>query len=58
MRTDTERLVADLNDLLKLDHDAIAAYTIAIENLGNPSYRQSLESYRGDHERHVREIAE
>jgi len=25
------RLIAELNDLLRLDHDAIGAYTIAIE---------------------------
>ena len=49
-------LVAELNDLLQLDHDAVNAYTIAINSLENQSWRQSLVRYRGDHERHIDEL--
>ncbi|HEX8903423.1 MAG TPA: DUF2383 domain-containing protein, partial [Longimicrobiaceae bacterium] len=50
------KLIAELNDLLRLDHDAIGAYTIAIENFESVTYRDTLEGFRRDHERHVREL--
>ena len=52
------RLVAALNDLLQLDHDAVGAYTVAINTLRNEAYRATLAQYRGDHERHIRELTE
>jgi len=55
---DETRLNSELNDLLKLDHDAIGAYTVAIESLSNESYKESLRLYRGDHERHVRDLTQ
>ena len=51
-------LVAELNDLLRLDFDAIAAYTVAIERVESVTYRETLEGFRRDHERHVRELSE
>jgi rubrerythrin len=51
-------LVAELNDLIRLDHDAIGAYTIAIEAVESTTYRETLEGFRADHERHVRELTE
>jgi rubrerythrin len=55
-RTDTIALVAELNDLLQLDHDATRAYTVAIENLENESYRAALRGFRADHDRHIAEL--
>lgn len=49
-------LVAELNDLLQLDHDAVQAYTIAIDHLPDPEQRQTLERFRADHERHIQEL--
>lgn len=49
-------LIATLNDLLELDHDAVRAYTIAIDNLETAEHRETLESFRGDHERHIEEL--
>jgi len=49
-------LVAELNDLLQLDHDAVQAYTVAIENVADPMYRDTLIRFRGDHERHIEEL--
>ena len=46
-------LVADLNDLLRLDHDAVQAYTLAIALLAEERYRETLTAFRADHERHV-----
>jgi rubrerythrin len=51
-------LIAELNDLIRLDHDAIAAYSLAIERVESTTYRETLEGFRRDHERHVRELTE
>lgn len=51
-------LVAELNDLLQLDHDAVAAYTLAIQGLPMDTYRETLGRFRDDHERHVAELSE
>ena len=55
--TGNAALIAELNDLLQLDHDAVNAYSIAINSLKNESWRQSLVRYRGDHERHIEELS-
>ena len=54
--TGSAALIAELNDLLQLDHDAVHAYAIAIDSLDNETWRQSLISYRGDHERHIQDL--
>ena len=47
------RLIARLNDLLQLDHDAVQAYTLAIDNLDNQQWANTLRRFRGDHEHHI-----
>ena len=54
--TGSAALLAELNDLLQLDHDAVNAYSIAIKSLDNESWRESLVRYRGDHERHIQDL--
>jgi rubrerythrin len=49
-------LVAMLNDLLQLEHDALPAYQIAIAGLRNPAQRDRLLAFRDDHRRHVDEL--
>jgi rubrerythrin len=51
-------LTAELNDLLRLDHDAVQAYTLAIKLLGNEEYKRRLEAFRADHERHIDELSQ
>ena len=51
-------LVAELNDLLKLDHDAVHAYNLAIRALDDDDYRRQLTEFRGDHERHIDELTQ
>jgi rubrerythrin len=51
-------LVAQLNDLLQLDHDAVQAYELAIESLDNASYRETLREFLGDHQRHITELTQ
>ncbi|HEU4754263.1 MAG TPA: DUF2383 domain-containing protein, partial [Armatimonadota bacterium] len=47
-----------LNDLLQLDHDACAAYDIAIEKLEDRDHADQIAGFRRDHERHIRELNE
>lgn len=51
-------LVATLNDLLQLDHDAVQAYTLAMALVSDGTYHQTLAGFRDDHERHVRELSQ
>ena len=51
-----EEVLAGLNDLLQLDHDAIGAYQVAIEKLVDPNHAQRIQTFLHDHERHVREL--
>jgi rubrerythrin len=48
--------VATLNDLLQLDHDALQSYALAITELENSAYRETIRRFRTDHERHVSEL--
>lgn len=50
-------LIADLNDLLQLDHDAVEAYTLAIDVVRSGRYRDALVEHRADHKRHIEELA-
>ncbi|HYH78136.1 MAG TPA: DUF2383 domain-containing protein [Longimicrobium sp.] len=56
--TSGARLIAELNDLLRLDFDAIGAYTLAIAQVESTTYRETLQGFLADHERHVRELTE
>ena len=51
-------LVAELNDLLQLDYDAVAAYTLALKALDDPDYQEAVRTFKADHERHIEELTE
>ena len=51
------KLIAELNDLIQLDHDAVEAYTIAIDRIKDASRREQLVAFRADHKRHIEELA-
>ncbi len=55
-RTDTA-LIAELNDLIQLDHDAVQAYSLALRGLRRREYQETVRRFRGDHERHITELA-
>lgn len=55
-QTTDATLVARLNDLLQLDHDAVAAYGIALRELSSTQLRIELQRHLEDHERHIEEI--
>jgi bacterioferritin (cytochrome b1) len=50
--------LAELNDLLALDHDAVEAYTIAIAALTNVGRRETVMRFRADHERHITRLTQ
>ena len=56
-RTNDSKLISELNDLLQLDHDAVEAYTIAIDRVRDARHRESLVEFRADHKRHIEELA-
>ena len=49
-------LTTQLNDLLKLDIDAVQAYTLAIRQMDSKVRQQSLRRYRQDHQRHITDL--
>lgn len=51
-------LIAELNDLLALDHDAVQAYSLAIGAIGTAEYRDTLAGFRGDHQRHIDQLTQ
>lgn len=53
--TETD-VVEMLNNLIRLDFDAIEAYRAAVDRLENRSFAERLRSFQEDHERHTREL--
>jgi ketosteroid isomerase-like protein/rubrerythrin len=49
--------IAQLNDLIQLDHDAVQGYTVAIDRIRDTRHRDSLVEFRADHKRHIEELA-
>lgn len=45
-----------LEDLIKLDYDAIEAYDEAIERLGDTESKRQLSAFREDHRRHTQNL--
>lgn len=54
---DRNTVINELNKLINLGYDAIAAYEAAIERLVTPEYRERLREFKSDHERHARNLA-
>lgn len=45
-----------VEDLLLLEHDAIAAYEQTISRLENAGWKQQISAFKADHDRHVKEL--
>jgi rubrerythrin len=61
MEQSTEKsagLIAELNDLMRLDHDAVQAYTLAIRELSSESHQAKLRDFRREHENHISELSD
>ena len=53
---DRPALLADLNDLLQLDRDALPVYAAALAALPDGDDRDAVAAFRADHQRHVEEL--
>ncbi|MBN9230017.1 MAG: rubrerythrin family protein [Legionella sp. 40-6] len=47
-----------LYQLCELDYDAVEAYEAAINRLDNPVYKEKLEEFKEDHQRHIQQITQ
>jgi rubrerythrin len=56
--TPMPKVLDGLNDLLKLDHDAIGAYEIAVAKLESQEWSDQITGFMRDHERHIRQLNE
>jgi rubrerythrin len=55
----TESTLKDLvENLLLLEHDAIAAYVQTIDRLENPEFKSQIVAFKADHDRHVQQLTE
>lgn len=45
--------ITAIKDLIELDYDAIAAYEAAIERIDSEDYKNTLSSFKRDHEKHI-----
>lgn len=47
-----------IENFILLERDAIAAYDATIERLQDPAHKEKIREFRGDHERHMRELSD
>jgi rubrerythrin len=52
-----ENFTDALKELIELEYAATDAYEAAVERLENPTYKEKLNEFRADHERHIKEIS-
>jgi uncharacterized protein (TIGR02284 family) len=58
MALSNDRIIDELNDLIRFDYDAVGAYDEAIDSIKEIAIRDQLVRFRGDHERHIRDLSE
>jgi uncharacterized protein (TIGR02284 family) len=46
-----------LEHLIRIDHDAVRAYTQAIDHVADEEVRDMLSGFRADHERHIHDLS-
>lgn len=51
-----QSVAKELNALMEVEYDAIAAYVAAIERLESEAFKSQLRDFMRDHERHVRKL--
>lgn len=57
MAFSTDKIIEELNDLIRFDHDAIGAYDEAIDKCDEMVVKDQLTIFRGDHLRHVTDLS-
>ncbi|MDB4965938.1 MAG: hypothetical protein JWN44_1627 [Myxococcales bacterium] len=58
MALTTEKIIEELNELIRFDFDAVGAYNSAINDIKEVVVRDPLTQFRGDHERHITELSQ
>lgn len=53
-----KEITKELNELLELEYDAIAAYQAAIERLDTLAYKEKLAEFLSDHRRHTQDLTQ
>jgi uncharacterized protein (TIGR02284 family) len=54
---DRHETISTLNELIQLDIDAVHAYEQAIDRIDMRQIAEDLERFKGDHQRHIRELS-
>lgn len=54
----SEEIISNLNDLIELDYDAIAAYESAIEKLEEQGLKNQLGDFLKDHQNHIANLSQ
>ena len=52
-----DHFIQELKDLVSLDYAAIEGYEAAIKGIKNEKYKNVLEGFKNDHERHINAIS-
>jgi uncharacterized protein (TIGR02284 family) len=55
---DRDKMIEVLNDLLIVDNNAVGLYDKVLEKLDRDDLRSQVESFRGDHQRHIRDLSQ
>ncbi len=54
----SDEIVSELNDLIELDYDAIAAYKSAIKKLEEQGLKNKLSEFLKDHQNHIANLSQ
>jgi uncharacterized protein (TIGR02284 family) len=57
MALSNEKIIEELNELIRFDFDAVGAYNSAINDIKEVPVRDPLVQFRGDHERHITDLS-
>jgi Domain of unknown function (DUF2383) len=57
MELSTDKVIEELNELIRYDYDAVGAYDAAIAGIHELAARDPLIQFRADHERHIVELS-
>lgn len=52
----SNQTIDDLNNMIELEYDAIAAYREAIDRIDTDAYKRKMSEFLDDHQRHVEEL--
>src|SRR4051812_559376 len=57
MALSTDKIIEELNELIRFDFDAVGAYDEAIQHIKEQPVLEPLQRFRGDHLRHISDLS-